>query len=257
MSLNSCLVDLRTKSLKNNEINQNKAIVNEWIKKLQKSHHYNEWKKIDYYSLKVNDKFFGLIGKATNPFPNNPITFDAIFDAHSFNSKIQLEHIKNKEIWGLFNSKSYKQVNNESISNKRDKKIEFWLPTYQYFFELPHKIQEADILLNSGKAKFNDQSYQLIYATWKNAEPNKEFDQYILWINENTNLIDMVQFTIREKGKFLKGAAIYTKYETVNGLVLPAEIEIKQKITNKKLIHNIQYHQFKKLDTIPNLNPNN
>ena len=70
--------------------------------------------------------------------------FKLSYSPKTFNGR--MEYLTGKEqgrISGLTDWKTYRVIDNETVYEK-DKRTQFWLPTYQYFIEFPLRILEAD-----------------------------------------------------------------------------------------------------------------
>ena len=137
---------------------------------------------------------------------------------------------------------------------KNDKTIEFWLPTYLYFVEAPLRIFEADVISYAGERTLNGKTYDLVYATWNDAEPQKDLDQYILWIDRETHILRQMQYTVRDKSSWIHATLRYTEYEKNDtGILFPLEMRVnllgpnKMKDFHKVSLENVQ------LSTIPKI----
>jgi hypothetical protein len=89
----------------------------------------------------------------------------------------------------------------------RTLKVSFYLPAIQYFAELPFRILVAPIVTYMGQDALR--SCDKVFATWERPEPHGEHDQYILWINRETQLIELAQYTVRDQFKFIKATILY------------------------------------------------
>lgn len=110
---------------------------------------------------------------------------------------------------------------------KRDDTIEFFLPTYHYFFEFPFRIQSATVVHDVGEARKNGRSYDRVFATWNSLAVNSEVDQYIVWINRESGLIDRIEYTVREFGGAAAGATVFRDYRSVDGVQIPHLLSIR------------------------------
>ena len=92
------------------------------------------------------------------------------------------------------------------------------------------------------------------FCTWGTEKPHDEHDQYLLWINKKTGILDFAQFTIRESYmkppgyKLLGGAIEYADYRSVDGVMIAHEqliyaMNIKKK--QDKFLHRMLVSDFK------------
>ena len=127
--------------------------------------------------------------------------------------------------------------------NMKKKDIRFWLPTYQYFIELPFRIIEADAVSYLGSTRKNDMRYDRIMASWNTLKPQRKIDQYILWINED-GILDFIEYTIRDQYGFLKGSASVNRFDIIDGVWVPTEIEIMSNLGKEDLLHKMVFSNY-------------
>lgn len=69
-------------------------------------------------------------------------------------------------------------------------------------------MASANIVECVGQQSWNGRNYDLVFATWNSFELNTEIDQYIIWINKETGLIDRFDATGRQILPFAKATAL-------------------------------------------------
>lgn len=138
------------------------------------------------------------------------------------------------EIWGIQSWHAYE------ISNGSDRPvfgpsraIEFYLPTLQYFDELPFRLVNAPIVLFAGTGRYRGLEYDRVFVTWGSVKPHRDHDQYELWINRATGRIDVARYTLREGFEmasgpmkllmraFAAGTIHFEDYREVEGVAVP------------------------------------
>ncbi|MEL7005100.1 MAG: hypothetical protein AAFN93_20525, partial [Bacteroidota bacterium] len=102
----------------------------------------------------------------------------------------------------------------------------------------PFRVLQADIIQYAGTEEYNGITYDLVFATWDKQEPHKEHDQWLLYINPNTKMVDLVNATIREyflpfPKNLSEGTVIYKRKRHESGIYFPEEMTI-QLMTPKK-----------------------
>ncbi len=248
ISFQSCLSDIRTDVAKSSgaaEINLNKG--KDLLANIHTGQSPAAWEGIEVYELTLGDEFFGLMGSIASPFPDKKMTAQAMYAPGSYDGKLTFNSGKLKgETWGIQSWKTYTQENGGKAVFDKHKKATFWVPTYQYFIELSARIQNATIISYAGEQVFNGETYDLVYATWKSQEPQKDIDQYMVWINQKTKMMDLVEFTVRDAFGGTTGVAFYEDLQEVTeGLLLPKQISIKTKKENDGLLHQMKLSDFK------------
>ncbi len=145
--------------------------------------------------------------------------FDIRFQNNSYNARLSfLDGDRRGEVWGVQAWRTYKQMPGAELEFVHDSDVEFMLPTVLYFIELPFRILSAELLSYAGEGEFKGQSYDKVFATWQKAEPHSDNDQYIVWINKESGLIDLVEYTVREKFDFVRGTIYMDDKRTVKGI---------------------------------------
>ena len=132
-----------------------------------------------------------------------------------------LEGPSQGEIWGIQNWATYKQKPGEPVRFVPDGDIKFYLPTMEYFFEMPFRFPSAGIISYAGETVLGGVPYDLVFVSWNSPEPQEDFDQYIVWINRQTKLVDYVRYTVRVKAGFLTAFRQFQDYRTVQGIQVP------------------------------------
>jgi len=102
-----------------------------------------------------------------------------------------------------------------------DDKFQMKMDFKNYWFQFPFRIGEAPIISYAGESTVKGETYDLLYATWGSEKPNREYDQYILYLDKETRLVEWLHFTIRDKIKAIHSTAHFTDFRTIGGIVAP------------------------------------
>jgi hypothetical protein len=78
------------------------------------------------------------------------------------------------------------------------------------------------VLVYGGRDELNDQFYYKIYAAETSDFDDPKMNQYILWINQVTRRIDLVEYTLRDVLKSYQGTVHYSAYENIGGVLVPS-----------------------------------
>ena len=248
LTLTSCSSSLITSYNKQNGFttsDQQKG--RDLLLKAQQTVNIGQLNNYSSYKVKFKDCFYGFSGFFANPYKNKCSEFELSLIPKTFNGLMAFTSGKQKGLnVGLKDWKTFKIINNDTIY-KKDKKTEFWLPTYQYFIELPLRILEADKICYAGTKQYNNRQYNLVMATWNTFQPQKHLDQYLIWISKSTHRIEIVQYTIRDMSKLIKGTTFYTNYKSFNGIMLPTKMLVSalsrqksSKWNTQKLMHSME-----------------
>jgi hypothetical protein len=220
------LSDIRTPAMKtaiDNAGSANKA--REILQTAILAHGADRWEEFETVSFQFKEQFMKL--KFAAPFPKGGANVRLEYIPDSYDGRLTILDGKKKgEQWGLVDFSSWKKKAGKEMVWKHNKRTKFWLSTYQYFIQLPIKILEADYLRYGGQRSINSTSYDIVFASWKTDEPQKEFDQYALYINPESHLIDMVEYTVRGAGGSFRGMCIYENYNEVQGIQIPGVMSV-------------------------------
>ena len=108
-----------------------------------------------------------------------------------------------------------------------NKRIAFGLSAYQYFFELLDRLKKAPIISYAGEHTFKGQHYDQVFVSWEKTEPHQQHDQYVLWINRESGMLDFALYTLRENflkmpgSKAFYGSIQFKDWRPVDGILMP------------------------------------
>ena len=215
------------------------------------AHQIHVWDSVDTYNATFEDEFYGFLGKQSHPFPEQQMTFSLDYIPGTFNG--QLEIISGTEkgnLWGIQNWKTYRKGKNGQTLIEENKDMKFWIPTYQYFIEFPRRIQEATSVDYIGSKTINGIECEGIIASWHTVTPQKDIDQYLIWIDAATQMIVKVEYTVRDAYRFVTGAAYFQDYKDYGGIILPSTLPVESNLLKEGYLH-----QMSILDFTPNRLP--
>jgi len=141
------------------------------------------------------------------------------------------------DVWGIQHWMTYTARPSASPVFEQDDTVKFWLPTIQYFMELPFRIVEADVVEYAGARSHAGHTYDLVYATWGTAEPQDDIDQYVLWINRESGMLDYIRYTVRDMGKFIEGTMHCEDFRQVGGLTFPFRMSVGGTVEEPETMH--------------------
>ena len=90
-----------------------------------------------------------------------------------------------------------------------------------YWFQFAFRIGEAQIISYAGEEKINDKTYNVLYATWGEETANKNYDQFLLYLDQSTNQLEILHFTVRDKMRKVSLTAEFKDFRKVNDFELP------------------------------------
>lgn len=103
------------------------------------------------------------------------------------------------------------------LSSRAIEKIVF----KNYWFQFPFRIGEAEIIAYAGEATIQNEPYHLVFATWGSLKPNADYDQFLLYIHQDTYRLEYAEFTARDLNRMMKPVTHFDDFKTVDGFTLP------------------------------------
>jgi len=237
LTLSSCqMADVRTPDLKENGIARTdaakgRALLEESVKAMG----YDRFADYETYTVKANfDWTLPWSAMPMNALPGNKgkdIQFT--FSTNSFDGTVAyLEGRKQGDLHGIQSFQSYEQKEGKALEFRKDKRRNWGIATYHYLLEAPWRLLNAPIITYAGEADFEGQKYDLVFCTWETADPHKQHDQWMVYINRETKFIDLSNLTIRDffmpfPPNMAEGTVQYGSRKEVNGIFVPETVGIQ------------------------------
>ena len=228
------LADLRTNHFRGASI-ENARKGRELLRRVAERHGLEAWQRHVTMEVVATDTWAG--DSPWWPEPVQDLRTEALLG--TFTSRVELlSGPREGEVWGLQAWSAYRKTRMADPAVFLDKpapEIEFYLPTLQYFNELPFRLLKAGVILDAGDSRHRGRDYHRIFVSWGSAKPTIEVDQYLLWIDRQTLLVEMARYTLREAIQLASGpmATVYRSvaagtihyddYREVEGVLVPFE----------------------------------
>ena len=187
------------------------------------------------YQLKLTDHWPGLIGQIAKLWPDQRSTLSAQYNFNTFDGRIRFEDGKSKgETIGLQSWHYYERINPLDVikineTNDLNKQA-FGLVVLHYFIELPFRLLNAPYKRYYGQRIKNGITYDILFISWEDGKVSSQYDQYILWINTKTQLIDYCVYTLHDNQKPLTrhkyGSIAFLDYRNIHGMMVPFQMPI-------------------------------
>ena len=241
----SCMSDIRPDRMKNPDYDVQKNTVKgqKILKEVALLNGLENWNKLSTYEVELEDQYYGIFKYIGHPYPSSHVRLTLRYAPSSYDGQLEFNDGKSKgELWGLQEWNTYLKEVDQPIELKKDKDIKFVIPTYQYFIEMPFRLLEGSVIRYAGMEKFNNIEYDLIFISWLKDAPQPKIDQYLAWVNKDTKNIDLVEFTIRDKSRFIKGVVLYNDYQIIDSIRFPKNISVKTNKNNSGWMHKMKLH---------------
>lgn len=255
----SCLHDVRSRMLKQEGITaENTAKGKQILDKVWKKQGVDKLEQRSTYAFRGFDTWQGQLAKIGKLWPDLKTNIDFKYQVGTTDGQLTfIDGERKGTIAGLHKSNYYEIKNGETEFLDKNAKSNirafFGLSHIQYFTELLGKLRDAPIISYAGQKEFKEKQYDLVFCTWEKPEPHLEHDQYLLWINQKTGLLDYIEYSVREPHvkppgyKMIGGALEYADYRDVDGVLIPHDqivYGIKKKTNQNKFLHRLKISDF-------------
>jgi len=236
ISLSSCSVrDLRTDYAKDTTTSKSEQRGRDLLEKTYLKMGYDKLEKVEtYQATSVFDWKWPWSWMPMNALPGNKgkkINFK--FAEGTFDGNVEyMEGRKSGNIYGLQSWQSYKIEEGKSIKEVKGKRRKWGLATYHYLIETPARIRNAEIVKYAGEKEFEGKMYDLVFATWGEEKPHGDHDQFLIYINQETGMTDLMEITINDfflpmPGSMKDGTVRVERLLASNGTYLPEVIYVQ------------------------------
>lgn len=123
------------------------------------------------------------------------------------------------------------------ITRKEYRDVDIYVVPARDYFLWPQILLSFPVQVFAGQATLKEMLYDKVFVTRGSVVPNDKDDQYIVWVNRQTGKIDYVEFTLRNLFGSYRGVVAYLDYRPVQGMNLPFEIKLLDKIEGEKFSH--------------------
>lgn len=130
------------------------------------------------------------------------------------------------ERWGLQSWNAWRAAPDSDPSFESSWLVSTVVAGLRYFLELPLPQDTATFVQTASSAEVAGKTYERLYVTWNRSEPQRDFDQYLLWIDPDSGLVARVDFTVRALSGFAVARARFEDYHDVGGVKLASRITI-------------------------------
>ncbi len=192
------------------------------------------------------------------PWPESKTMLKIGFMNNQKNGHIEFLNTEEKgDIWGFKNDTAYVQLKNKPIEIVTNTDIKLFVPGIQYLLNLPLRIpQDAAQVIYVGSKKLGDTLYDQVFVTWgTDFQSSSNYDQFVLWINQETGYVEKSAFTTREFMDSFKACVHYDNFKNVDGYIKAHTLRINSDCADDPLENDrvIQVHEWSIKNTVGNV----
>ena len=200
---------------------------------------FEHWQSHETMQLEFTDEWPSLMWRTlAAPWPQDPQAFKLMTPLGTDDGRLQfLDGDWSGQAWGLQNWAPYEVSAAGQIEFVDDDDIRFWIPTVKYFAEFPFRISEADVVLYAGERTRDGRVHDLVFATWNQAAAQDMTDQYLLWIDRKSGILELLQYTVRDVMASIVGTMDYADFRTRAGILVPHRMTVVDSPENDEVMH--------------------
>ena len=235
------LADLRPQALHSDELplaaqKQGQEILDASARELGIS---ANWNQVKTWEIEATDVWKNKIFRHLTPIKQPEQKFKMTIDLTQENTKMVFLDGKFKnDVIGIDQSGSYR-ITKQKRTNRRYGDVLLYLPHVRSYFLWPEVLRTYPLVAYAGEGKMGKEMYDKVFVTKGNILPHFEDNQYIVWVNRQNKRIDYIEFTLRDLLGSLHGVVGYRDYHDVQGMQLPFEVILLDRMDGEKYSHKL------------------
>jgi hypothetical protein len=254
--MTGCIANLRPTIVKKNpNSTELETKGREILKKAHIAHGVDNMLKHEVYQFDATDDWKGMMGSMGKLWPEKNTQMKFKYAVNTFDAQVKFMSGEQKgnsvgvQSWQLYEGEG----ENANFDIKENKRYSFGMAAFQYFTEVVNRMENASIVRYGGEKEFNGKQYDLVYVTCNDEKPSKDVDQYLLYIDKITHMLDYASFTLRDNylkipgSSMLYGSIGFSDYRNIDGYLVPfvqTLFTIKPKKNNNKYLHQLKLTSF-------------
>ena len=232
------LSDIRPDEFINNYTLRNNG--RPYLEKSQRAHGMEHWLVQDSIRFEIAHTLHsGMAQLMISPDKQNPLLYTYV----SFPQARQSSYYRSSSPQShYFIGCDDKGVFKESKGNREygQSSLDFFYYAIKHLVEFAFEMNSATILEYMGEKKMGDKTYELVFATWESMEPTMKYDQYIIWINKHTGLIERFDATGRGIAPFAIAKVTFDYGENNGKMIIPRAMKVVSTSFGEKPIMTVE-----------------
>ena len=196
-----------------------------------------QWNQFNRWEVRTTDEWYAPFIRAFTPIQQDKQKVQ--FNFYLKSNEVTLQYLEGREagnIWGLQDKNIYmirkgKRIHPTSFTTK------LYLRTVKNYFLWPFTLRETAFVAYVQEVLSRQNSYYKVYVSSGGIRTSRENDQYVVWVNKDTQLIDFIEFTLRGLWSSYRGVVEYHDYRPVQGMLVPFEVRLGDRIGDKSYTH--------------------
>ena len=196
-----------------------------------KTHGYDAWKRYNFVHAKAADEWFNsLYFTLGAPYTENPEhAVVAAYTQRFPDARIEFTGGKNAgHVWAVGGDRiRIKRPGEETKAQvtQDDAFFAAFVHNFPLWPNIPFQLATATHVTYLDSAKWEGKTFDRILIGWGGFEPSERTDQWILWVNQDTHILERVWFTIRLAGQSQVGGYNLREIKAIQGMKIATVCE--------------------------------
>jgi hypothetical protein len=181
------------------------------------------WRRHDTWEVVLEDRWSDDWWIARrSPWPDGATWLKFQFAPGSSDGRVEfLDGPEQGTIWGLAGGRTYAVAPGGPVQWGKADRMASRLPTMQFLIEFPQRITEAEWVTYVGKQDLEGRTVDVVFASWGTTSPDPTYDQFLVYVDQETRHIAAMQYTVRKSGRTLVGHRFWSDLRPVDGVLIP------------------------------------
>ena len=218
------LSDIRPDTFQNNYTFSNNGQA--YLEKSQLAHGMEHWLTQDSIRYEIKHTLHsGMAQFMLAPDSHNPLKYDYLsFPQDRQSSFYRSNSPESSYLIGCDDQGVFKE--SEEKREYGQSSLDFFYYAIKHLIEFAFEMNSASIIEYMEEQKVDGKTYELLFATWESMEPIMDYDQYIIWINKQTGLIERFDATGRGIAPFAIAKVTFEYGENNGKIIIPKVVKV-------------------------------
>lgn len=218
------LSDLRPDSLKEGPISAAAAAEGKSVlAKAAVAHGGEVWSEHQTWEVVLEDRWSDRpLIERRSPWPDGSKWLKFQFAPGSGDGRVEfLDGPEEGAIWGLAGGRTYSLDPGQEVIWDEAPAMASRLPTMQFLIEFPQRITEAPFIGHVGQEEIDGHATEVVFASWGSVAPHPDYDQFLIYVDVETDHLVAMEYTVRKSGRTLLGHRLWRDLKDVDGALVP------------------------------------
>lgn len=201
------------------------------VREMLDAHGLETWQTFDFVHARAADEWFNALFFALGaPYTENPEhVVVAAYTQRFPSARVEFTGGDNAgQVWVVDGDRIRTKAEGEAVETQRTADDPFFaafVHNFPLWPNMPFLLASADRATYLDEATWEGRTYDRVLISWGDYAPQADVDQWILWVNRDTRLLERVWFTIRLAGEDQVGGYNLREIRDVQGMKIATVAE--------------------------------